>query len=63
MVYTKEAFPEQYGVVQMNIAMAFGARLKGERRHNTQEEIERSEMALAALTREEHPVPWGILHT
>ena len=60
LVFTHEAFPEQWAMTQMNLASAYCQSIRGERTENLEWAIEAYQQALSVRTREAFPIDWAI---
>ncbi|MGG6269100.1 CHAT domain-containing protein [Leptolyngbya sp. AN03gr2] len=59
-VRTRNAFPEQWAIVQNNLANAYSKRIHGERADNFERAITAHEQALQVRTRNAFPEDWAI---
>jgi tetratricopeptide (TPR) repeat protein len=59
-VYTREDFPEKWAMTQINLGIAYRARLRGEPAENLEEAIAAYELALQVYTPEEFPKDWAM---
>ncbi len=58
-VYTREAFPQNWAMIQNNLGHAYGARLRGERAENLEKAITAYELAFQVFTREAFSEQWA----
>ncbi len=58
-VYTRAAYPENWAMTQMNLAIAYGDQIRGERAVNLEESIACYRLALEVRTREAYPEQWA----
>jgi tetratricopeptide (TPR) repeat protein len=56
---SREAFPEEWATIEINLAIAFGDRVRGRRADNFEESIRCYHLALEVLTREAFPEQWA----
>jgi CHAT domain-containing protein/tetratricopeptide (TPR) repeat protein len=61
-VYTLEAYPEDWAGTQMNLAVAYGNRIRGERAANLEQSIACYELALSVYTLAAYPEDWAMTH-
>ncbi|MDF2388159.1 CHAT domain-containing protein [Nostoc ellipsosporum NOK] len=59
-VYTRSAFPEQWGSMQNNLGLAYRNRILGERAENLEEAIAAFTAALEVRTRNAFPEQWAM---
>jgi CHAT domain-containing protein/tetratricopeptide (TPR) repeat protein len=60
-VFTREADPPNWAVIENNLGNAYQARVRGERADNQERAIAHFEAALTVLTREAYPLQWAQL--
>jgi len=58
-ILTREAFPEQWAMTQINLATAYKDRIKGEKADNIEQAIASFQAALEILTRAAFPEEWA----
>ena len=59
-VYTKEAFPEKWAMIQNNLGVAYYDRIWGEKAENLEQAIAAYEKALQVRTQEAFPEKWAM---
>jgi CHAT domain-containing protein len=57
--YTREQFPIEWAITQMNQAIAYSTRIEGEHRENLERAIRGYDLALLERTRERFPIEWA----
>lgn len=60
LVFTRDAFPEQWAKTQHNVGYAYNARLLGERADNVEKAISYYQQALLVFTCDAFPEQWAI---
>jgi CHAT domain-containing protein len=60
IVYTRDAFPEDWAMTQNNLAVAYSHRVKGEKAENIEQSMECYQSALCVYTRDTFPEKWAM---
>ncbi|MCC3584264.1 MULTISPECIES: CHAT domain-containing protein [unclassified Microcoleus] len=60
IVYTRDAFPEDWAMTQNNLAVAYSHRIKGEKAENIEQSMECYQSALCVYTRDTFPEQWAM---
>ncbi|MCU0542905.1 MAG: CHAT domain-containing protein [Oscillatoriaceae cyanobacterium Prado104] len=59
-VYTREDFPVDWAMTQINLGTAYSKRIQGEKAENIEQAIAACDRALTVLTSEDFPVEWAM---
>jgi len=59
-VYTLEVFPEQWAMIQYNLAIAYSDRVRGERANNLELAIDAYKLSLVVYTHDAFPEDWAM---
>jgi formylglycine-generating enzyme required for sulfatase activity/tetratricopeptide (TPR) repeat protein len=60
-IYTREAFPQEWAMMQNRLATAYCNRIRGERADNLEQAIAAYQLALQVYTREAFPQDWATI--
>ncbi|MDJ0798866.1 MAG: tetratricopeptide repeat protein [Calothrix sp. MO_167.B12] len=58
-IFTQDAFPELWAIIQINLGNAYRHRIKGDKAENIEKAIASSEAALEVSTRSDFPQDWA----